>query len=360
LWNKHVRQEENLPLISIIIPTYRREHVLKRCVKSIFLQTYPFWELIIVNDGDLDETFHQLPGWIEEFKEDFHRDGPWRREKESIDHFSLNIFFVSFSDFKKRGVSASRNIGVSYAKGDWIAFCDSDDEWLPRKLELQWNEINVYGKEMNQPVRWCHGEEIWIRHGKRVNPMKKHQKKGGQIFEDCLDSCCVSPSAVLIEKNFFWEHGGFVEEFPVCEDYDLWLKMALCEPIAFVKNSIVVKYGGHDDQLSAKKFFVFDRWRLWSLVDLWLSYQKRRTISKHVNEYDDERNDQSDDEIMGKDENLGKIVKKIQEKIKILQIGRGKYSASSSVWTKKEEKIFHWLQDFFGIKYDEKCHEQNR
>jgi len=66
----------------------------------------------------------------------------------------------------------------------------------------------------------CHTEEIWIRNGVRVNAKKKHQKKRGDIFSDCLQLCAMSPSAIVLHKDIFTEFKGFDEGFTVCEDYD--------------------------------------------------------------------------------------------------------------------------------------------
>jgi GT2 family glycosyltransferase len=107
----------------------------------------------------------------------------------------------------------------------------------------------------------CQTEEIWIRNGLRVNPMKKHRKHSGYIFERCLERCIISPSAVLMEREFFEKLGGFDPEFPVCEDYDLWLRASLESPVETLSAPLVVKRGGHQDQLS-KKYQAMDRFRV--------------------------------------------------------------------------------------------------
>ena len=218
---------------TVIIPTYNRAHTLKRAIDSVLNQTYKNFELIVVNDGSTDSTEDVLISYGDQIK----------------------ILCT-----ENRGVSAARNYAVSKAQGSWLAFLDSDDEWLENKLEKQNKFI------MNNPnIPIVHGEEIWIRKGRRVNPKFKHKKHGGFIFQKCLPLCLISPSAVCIEKNVFLEHEGFDEEYVVCEDYDLWLKLTSLYEVGFIEDSIIKKYGGHDDQLSAK-YKAMDYWRLKSML----------------------------------------------------------------------------------------------
>ncbi len=218
---------KNQPNISVIIPTYNRAHTLPRALESVLAQTLPPVEIIVINDGSTDDTKNVLanyPGLI-------------------------------FVDKKNVGVSAARNRGIEKAQGKWIAFLDSDDEWLPNKLEKQWTAICDNDKLI------CHTDEIWIRNGKRVNPMKKHQKFGGFIYEKCLPLCVISPSSVMIHKSVFDDIGVFDESLEVCEDYDLWLRICSKYPVLFLDELLIVKYGGHVDQLSGKHWGM-DRFRV--------------------------------------------------------------------------------------------------
>jgi glycosyltransferase involved in cell wall biosynthesis len=157
------------------------------------------------------------------------------------------------------GVSAARNLGIEAAQGEWLAFLDSDDEWLPGKLQAQYDLL-----QQNPDIKICHTEEIWIRNGKRVNQMKKHAKSGGQIFQNCLPLCVISPSSVIIHRSLFEELGTFDEGLPACEDYDLWLRICATNPVAFVEQPQIKKYGGHEDQLS-QKHWGMDRFRIKAL-----------------------------------------------------------------------------------------------
>ncbi len=225
------------PKISVIIPTYNRAQVLSRALASVMKQSFDGYELIVVDDGSTDNTQEIL--------------GTLRK---------ISKFQVLQTE--NRGVSAARNIGVECAQAPWIAFLDSDDEWFPNKLEKQWAMI-----QNQSELVLVHGEEIWIRNGVRVNAMKKHAKKGGDVFADAVRLCCISPSTAVVKKELFMELGGFREDFPVCEDYDLWLKITAHHAVGFVEDPIIRKYGGHEDQLS-RRFKAMDYWRIRSLFEV--------------------------------------------------------------------------------------------
>ena len=204
--------------VSVIIPTYNRKNLLKRALHSVSNQTFVPKEIIVVDDGSSDGT----KDWVLERFPD-----------------------VRYIYQDNSGVSSARNSGIKEAIGSWIAFLDSDDEWMSNKLEQQKGVINSI-----QEAWLCHTNEIWIRNGVRVNQMKKHQKYGGNVFENCLDICRISPSSVLIKKEVFEMVGLFDESLKVCEDYDLWLRITAVLPVIFLDQPLIIKYGGHTDQLS--------------------------------------------------------------------------------------------------------------
>jgi glycosyltransferase involved in cell wall biosynthesis len=160
-----------------------------------------------------------------------------------------------------RGVAAARNAGVAQLDARWIAFLDSDDLWLPRKLERQ-----VAWLEAHPAYRIAQTDERWIDAGRHRNPRLRHRKEE-RLFRRSLGCCLVSPSAVILARETFAAYGGFDEAFPVCEDYELWLRITAREPIGLVPEALVVKRGGHPDQLS-RSTWGLDRWRVAALVKL--------------------------------------------------------------------------------------------
>lgn len=219
---------------SVIIPTYNRSALLDRALKSVLAQTVLPAKIIVIDDGSTDET------------------------EALVASKYPNVVYYKQSN---QGVSAARNAGFSHVDTQWIALLDSDDEWLPKKMELQLTELE------NSGLLICHSEEIWIRNGVRVNPKNKHKKKRGDIFSDCLALCAMSPSSIVMHRDIWIEFDGFDEDFVVCEDYDLWLRICAKYEVALIDESQVRKYGGHEDQLS-RLYFGMDKYRIMAMQKL--------------------------------------------------------------------------------------------
>lgn len=225
-----------MPKVSVIIPTYNRVNFLEEAIESVLSQEYKNFELIIVDDGSTDET----------------RDIVRRYTKE-----------VAYFYQDRRGVSCARNMGIKISSGEYIAFLDSDDKWLAKKLSCQMDFFT-----QNPYASICYTEEIWFRKDIRVNPLKKHRKHGGRIFEKVLPLCIISPSSVMIKRDLFFDRVGFFDEsLPACEDYDMWLRIAARYPIYLIETPLIIKRGGHQDQLS-QKFIGLDRFRIKALVNI--------------------------------------------------------------------------------------------
>ena len=218
--------------VSVIIPTYNRAALVREAIDSVLSQTYRPFELIVVDDGSTDAT----GGILSQYGR------------------AITVITAVHS-----GPSAARNRGIRACRGDFIAFLDSDDIWLPDKLKRQMDFFRD-----NRDCRVCQTREVWIRNGRRVNPRKKHRMYSGWIFEKCLPLCIVSPSSVIMHRCVLEDVGLFDESMPACEDYDLWLRIAPRYPIHLIDEELIVKRGGHADQQS-RTVPALDRLRIQSL-----------------------------------------------------------------------------------------------
>jgi glycosyltransferase involved in cell wall biosynthesis len=221
--------------ISVVIPTYNRSLFLPKALDSVYNQTYPNLEVIVVDDGSSDNTLPQL---------------------------ALQFPPVIWVQQDNHGVSHARNQGIQKARGEWIAFLDSDDIWHPQKLERQ---IDFLKK--NPGLSMCHTDEEWIRNGQKVKTPSYLDKTDHQLFSRSLDRCIICPSSVLIQKAMLVNIGKFDESLPVCEDYDLWLRILISHQVGYLPEELVTKNGGHEDQLS-RKHWGMDRFRVQSLKKL--------------------------------------------------------------------------------------------
>ena len=227
----HAPAPGHVPRVSVIIPTFNRGWILEEAVDSVLAQTFRDFELIVVDDGSTDDT------------------------RQRLQRYGRRIKCVRQPN---QGVSAARNAGLRRSAGELIALLDSDDLWEPAKLARQ-----VAFFEDHPEAQICQTAETWIRRGRRVNPKRRHRKPSGWIFEPSLALCLVSPSAVMMRRALLETMGGFDVSLPACEDYDLWLRVSLHYPIHLIDEPLVVKRGGHADQLSAAPGL--DRYRIRSL-----------------------------------------------------------------------------------------------
>ena len=225
-----------MALISVIIPTFNRPLETLRAITSVLYQSSRDFEIIVVDDGSDQSSRDAL--------------------------LPLRPYIKYISHEKNRGVSASRNTGLKSSESPFVAFLDSDDYWLPHKLAAQLDFLNK-----NPEAVACQTNEVWIRQGKRVNPKARHLKPSGDIFAPSLKLCLISPSAVMLKRSLLNEVGFFDEDLPVCEDYDLWLRITCRYPVYLIDQNLVIKTGGHDDQLSSSRKGM-DQYRIRALVKL--------------------------------------------------------------------------------------------
>lgn len=223
--------------VSVIIPTYNRSGLLIRALESVMAQTYRNFEVIVVDDGSTDDTAARLKAY----------------------QSGVPVRIIRTAN---RGAAAARNTGAEAAVGLWIAFLDSDDCWMKQKLEKQ-----IRYTHSHPDIRLVYTRERWIRSGVHVNPPKAYKKYSGNVFLRCLPVCLIAPSSALMQLSLFREVKGFDPAYPVCEDYDLWLKICSLYPVGLVDEELTWKYGGHADQLSASSP-IMDYWRIRALCSI--------------------------------------------------------------------------------------------
>ncbi len=217
-------------MVSVVITTYNRRSFLRTAVLSVLQQNYDDKEVIVVDDGSTDDSADEVS------------DLP-----------------VSYVWKDNGGISSARNRGIRESRGDYVAFLDVDDLWRKRKLSTQMTLMEEAGFDIS------YTDETWIRNGKHLNQKLRHKKYSGHIFENCLPLCIISPSSVVIKKDLFLVAGFFDESMPVCEDYDMWLRLTSRYPVLFIEKPLIIKQGGHDDQLS-RRYPAMDTFRIDSLT----------------------------------------------------------------------------------------------
>jgi glycosyltransferase involved in cell wall biosynthesis len=226
-------------MISVVIPTHNRASFLSEAIQSVLDQDYfhdntkdPCFDFWVIDDGSTDKTEKVVQSFGDRVK-----------------------YFYQ----PQQGVSTARNQGLRLSSGNFVAFLDSDDLWKPNKIRTQMSFMNAFPKTMVS-----YTEEIWIRNDVLVNPKKKHQKYSGWIFDKVLPLCLLSLSSALFRKEVFEVIGDFDESLPACEDYDLGIRLAHRFQIHLIDSPLIVKRGGHADQLS-RQFWGMDRFRVYAL-----------------------------------------------------------------------------------------------
>jgi glycosyltransferase involved in cell wall biosynthesis len=227
-----------MPAVGVVVPVRDRAAMVLEAIASVLAQTHRDFALVVVDDGS--------------------HDGSAAAAEEALVDAPAASRVIRQAP---RGVAAARNAGVAALDCRWVAFLDSDDLWLPRKLAAQLDWVAAHPAH-----RIVQTGERWLDRGRHRNPRAWHRKEE-RLFPRCLERCLVSPSAVMIRRDRYAELGGFDPSFPVCEDYELWLRIALSEPVGLVPEILVVKRGGHPDQLS-RSTWGLDRWRVAALGKL--------------------------------------------------------------------------------------------
>ena len=222
------------PLVSVVIPTYNRASLVREAVASVLAQSYRPLELIVVDDGSTDATGDSLA---------------LRPEVRVLRQPHTGM------------PGQARNAGVRLARGEYLAFLDSDDLWLPHKLERQVAAATAAGGAI-----W-HARERWVRSGRVLSQRSQRHRRSGDLFADSLRKCVIGPSTALLRRAVFEQAGGFREDLEIAEDYELWLRLTAHYPVGYLEQELVIKRAGHSDQLS-ERYGQIEIYRLRALHDL--------------------------------------------------------------------------------------------
>lgn len=195
--------------VSVIVPTHNRRTLVSQAVNSILRQRDVSIELIVVDDGSTDGT------------------GLWLDRVAAKDPRVKVVHHA-----RPRFISCARNAGIAHASGRWVAFCDDDDLWAPDKLVAQLSILRT------SSARWgCTGIVVV---NERLEVIGHHHVKGGEILADLLKSNAIpTGSSVIAELSLLREIGGFDPALRGSEDWDVWIRLAQCSPVAAVNRPMV-------------------------------------------------------------------------------------------------------------------------
>jgi glycosyltransferase involved in cell wall biosynthesis len=203
-----------MPQVSVIIPTYNGAHLLARAIQSVLGQTFRDFELIVVDDGSTDNT------------------------KELVSNIGdERVRYIRHE--KNRGPSAARNTGIKAANGPYIAFQDSDDEWMPDKLEKQMrafaNAPSEVGVVYSGFWRIKDDQKTYI-------PSSRIEPKDGNVHSLLLKSNFIGTPVVLMKRECFEKAGMFDEELPMLEDWELWIRISKYYQFKYINEPLVTSY----------------------------------------------------------------------------------------------------------------------
>lgn len=205
------------PSVSVIIPAYNRREAIAGAVRSVLCQSFSDMEVLVVDDGSTDGTVEAL---------------------SVVDDPRMRLI----AHPTNRGVSAARNTGLHAATGDWVAFQDSDDEWLPAKLEKQMARLAAFGPEA--VACYC-GMAIVDQGGGRASlryvPPPGLTTVEGDILPALLESSFVSTQTLVARRDTLIAAGGFDEALPALVDWECMLRLAARGPVAFIDEPLVIQ-----------------------------------------------------------------------------------------------------------------------
>lgn len=237
------------PVVDVIIPSFGRAELLQEAVASVLQQSFAALHLYIVDDAS-----------PEPLQEKIRCDDPrvtWLRLKQTA------------------GPGGARNAGVATGRAPYIAFLDSDDLWNLSKLEKQITQF-----KHDPSLQWVHCNEQWQRNGKSVLQRAEHRKQGGDFLERAFGRCLIANSAVVFRRSFYEKHGGFNPHFPVCSDFELWLRMLADSPVGFLDEALVIKRAGGWPQVSSTP--ETDRYRVLALHRFYRMQRRHGAFRAHT------------------------------------------------------------------------------
>ena len=209
-----------LPKVSVIIPTYNRSHMITRAVESVLNQTYPEFEIIIVDDASTDSTYDVI---------------------RSINDSRVKVIRHE----RNMGGSRSRNTAIEASSGEYIALLDDDDEWLPEKLRKQ---VDVFRESSAETGLVYSGFSFISSKDNSVLKGIVPQKKG-DLFRDFLNRDIICASTSVIKKDCFKKAGNFDETLSSCQDWDMWIRITRHYRVDF-SGDILANVYIHGDQIS--------------------------------------------------------------------------------------------------------------
>ncbi len=238
----------------MVLPTYNVADYLRPAIESVFQQTYGNWELIVVDDGSTDGT----PAFLDRLTDP-----------------RIRVLRQRHCGLPAR----LRNKGLATAQGDYVAFLDSDDIWCPDKLDIQLSALREHSE-----CGWTYclatriddgGEEI------RTNSCAPaHPLKGWIVRELMTLEAVVATPTVLVRRDLLMAVGGFDETFSFCEDYDLWIRLAIASQVTIVPNTLA-QVRNHQGSYTFGRFEVGESWvQLYEKLAVMLQDPTLRTLAR--------------------------------------------------------------------------------
>jgi glycosyltransferase involved in cell wall biosynthesis len=243
------------PTVSIILPTYNRLSCLREAVASVFVQTYEDWEMIIADDGSSKET---------------------RAYLRAIADPRVTVLWLSHTGIP----SVARNQAIRRARGRYLAFLDSDDQWRPAKLEVQLDALRA-----SPDCRWSYtAVDLIDDEGYPVDRtgFAPWVPYAGNIVEQILSiQAHIAIDAVMAERSMVLEVGSFDEGQRFAEDYDLYIRLAMRGPVHVIDAPLAVVRAGNGENYSANRIEVYEGWvQLYEKYAATLPCQRLRALAR--------------------------------------------------------------------------------